>query len=88
PDHPPPCPAPNAPPPAPPALLAPIADALRRVAGRPLPDAAPTDGTAAPAVPATHRRLRDTLHALVGLRLSLYPAASAQAPQPPDGARA
>ncbi|MBJ9880442.1 hypothetical protein I7820_25185, partial [Burkholderia cenocepacia] len=65
-----------------------IDDALRRVAGRNLPGAAPADGAAAPTVPATHRRLRDTLHALVGLRLSLYPAAAAQAPQAPDGARA
>ncbi|HDR9589681.1 TPA: hypothetical protein QDC22_007932, partial [Burkholderia stabilis] len=53
--------------------------------------AAPADDgatPAAPATPATHRRLRDTLHALVGLRLSLYPAAAGQAPQAPDGARA
>ncbi|HDR9684480.1 TPA: hypothetical protein QDC31_007944, partial [Burkholderia stabilis] len=55
------------------------------------PGAAPADDgatPAAPATPATHRRLRDTLHALVGLRLSLYPAAAGQAPQAPDGARA
>ncbi|MBR8336070.1 FUSC family protein [Burkholderia ambifaria] len=91
------CAAANARQPAPPALLASIDDALQRVAGRNLPGAAAApadDGTtpaapAAPATPATHRRLRDTLHALVGLRLSLYPAASAQPPQAaPDGARA
>ncbi|KAB0637000.1 FUSC family protein, partial [Burkholderia latens] len=83
--------------PVPPALLASIDDALRRVAGRNLPGAptAPADGStaseAAAARPtaATHRRLRDTLHALVGLRLSLYPAAAAQPPQAAaDGARA
>ena len=60
-------------------------------AGRNLPGTAtPDDGaTPLPAAPATHRWLRDTLHALVGLRLSLYPAASAQPPHAsPDGARA
>ncbi|MBR8193690.1 hypothetical protein KDW82_32240, partial [Burkholderia vietnamiensis] len=44
---------------------------------------------AAPTSRAAHRRLRNTLHALVGLRLSLYPAAAAQPPQATaDGARA
>ncbi|WP_430509125.1 hypothetical protein, partial [Burkholderia sp. BCCCDS10] len=63
----------------------------RQVAGRNLPGAAPAENggePAAPATPATHRRLRDTLHALVGLRLSLYPAAAGQPPRAPDGARA
>lgn len=85
------CVAANARQPAPPALLATIDDALRRVAGRNLPGAAPAENggePAAPATPATHRRLRDTLHALVGLRLSLYPAAAGQPPRAPDGARA
>ena len=85
------CAAANARQPAPPALLASIDDALQRVAGRNLPGTAtPDDGaTPLPAAPATHRWLRDTLHALVGLRLSLYPAASAQPPHAsPDGARA
>ncbi|RBL65812.1 FUSC family protein, partial [Pseudomonas sp. MWU13-2625] len=85
------CAAANARQPAPPALLATIDDALRRVAGRNLPGDAPADSGTAPAAPATpamHRRLRDTLHALVGLRLSLYPAAAGQPPQAADGARA
>ncbi|AOK63821.1 fusaric acid resistance protein [Burkholderia ubonensis] len=72
----------NARQPAPPALLATIDDALRRVADRTLPAAAAASGVAAQrAAPVAHRRLRDTLHALVGLRLSLYPAAAGQAPQ-------
>lgn len=72
----------NARQPAPPALLATIDDALRRVADRTLPAAAAASGvTAQRAAPVVHRRLRDTLHALVGLRLSLYPAAAGQAPR-------
>jgi uncharacterized membrane protein YccC len=95
------CAAANARQPAPPALLASIDDALHRVAGSNLPPAAPASGDAAHAAPAapttpptspitpiTHRRLRETLHALVGLRLSLYPAAAAQRPHVPDGASA
>jgi hypothetical protein len=92
------CAAANARQPAPPALLASIDDALHRVAGSNLPPAAPASGDAAhaapttpltsPITPITHRRLRETLHALVGLRLSLYPAAAAQPPHVPDGASA
>ncbi|MCA7960832.1 FUSC family protein [Burkholderia multivorans] len=85
------CAAANARQPVPPALLESIDDALRRVVGRNLPGAAPAPGDAPPAghaIPVMHRRLRDALHALVGLRLSLYPAASTRAPQTPDGAQA
>ncbi|MGS0894441.1 FUSC family protein [Burkholderia stagnalis] len=95
------CAAANARQPAPPALLVSIDDALRRVAGGNLRPAAPTadavpgavpgasETPAAPAAPAvTHRRLRDVLHALVGLRLSLYPAAAGQPPQASGGAPA
>ncbi|AOJ77088.1 FUSC family protein [Burkholderia ubonensis] len=89
------CAAANARQPAPPALLASIDDALRRVAGRTRPHAASAGAAEAGATPAAptsraaHRRLRNTLHALVGLRLSLYPAAAAQPPQATaDGARA
>ncbi|WP_176300878.1 FUSC family protein [Burkholderia vietnamiensis] len=89
------CAAANARQPAPPALLASIDDALRRVADRTRPHAASAGAAEAGATPAAptsraaHRRLRNTLHALVGLRLSLYPAAAAQPPQATaDGARA
>ncbi|KAB0635701.1 FUSC family protein, partial [Burkholderia stagnalis] len=75
--------------PAPDALLATIDDTLRRVAGRAQPPAAGADASAAaPAAPAMHRWLRDTLHALVGLRLSLYPAEAAHAPRARGGAQA
>ncbi len=72
--------------PAPPALLATIDGAFRRVADRQSPAEA---GALAvpPLAPATRRRLHDALHALVGMRLSLYPASAAQAPHAPGVAR-
>ncbi|MGU7782216.1 FUSC family protein [Burkholderia sp. PU8-34] len=84
------CAAANERQPAPPELRETIDDALRRVAGRHLPAPAPAADAAAdarPAAPTTHRWLRETLHALVGLRLSLYPAAAGQPPQAPGGAQ-
>ena len=74
---------------APPALLASIDDALRRVARRSLAQeaadagAAGPGGASAPMPPQarfSQRWLRDTLHALVGLRVSLYPALVGQRP--------
>lgn len=74
---------------APPALLATIDDALHRVATRGLAQEAADGGTAGPAgenaqtppqARYSQRWLRDTLHALVGLRLSLYPALVGQRP--------
>jgi len=70
---------------APQSLLTDIDDAVQRVAARGLaqtPPATAADAEAAPAPRAlvSQRRLRDTLHALVGMRLALYPASSAQAP--------
>lgn len=72
---------------APPALLATIDDALRSVATRALaqtPPAGAPDTVASATMPpralVSQRWLRDTQHALVGVRLALYPASSAQAP--------
>jgi uncharacterized membrane protein YccC len=74
---------------APPALLATIDDALRRVAARARAQTPPVTAADADAQPASRalvsqRWLRDTLHALVGLRLSLYPAQSAHSPSNPE----
>jgi uncharacterized membrane protein YccC len=68
--------------PAPASLIGAIDAALAHVAHAGLADAdTDTDtDTAAAAQPA--RRLRDTLHALVGLRLSLFPAAASPLPPP------
>ncbi|MFD1554148.1 FUSC family protein [Paraburkholderia silviterrae] len=80
---------------APSALLATIDDALHRVATRSLAQEAADSADAADTGPAgatgagaqtppparfSQRWLRDTLHALVGLRLSLYPALAGQRP--------
>jgi uncharacterized membrane protein YccC len=74
---------------APPALMSTIDDALRRVAAHaraqtPPATAADADVEPAPRALVSQRWLRDTLHALVGLRLSLYPASSAQSPSNPE----
>ncbi|MBN3785380.1 FUSC family protein [Burkholderia sp. Ac-20353] len=92
------CAAANERQPAPAALRETIDDALRRVADLNLPAAqgadtaadipANTAADAQPVAPAAHRWLRDTLHALVGLRLSLYPASAGQAPQTSGGTHA
>ncbi|WP_322050759.1 FUSC family protein [Paraburkholderia bannensis] len=71
-----------------PALLATIDDAMHRVATRGLAQeaASAADATAGGATGGTPRArlsqrwLRDTLHALVGMRLSLYPAQAGQRP--------
>jgi hypothetical protein len=71
-----------------PALLSTIDDAMHRVATRGLAqEAASAAGTAAdgtggptPRARVSQRWLRDTLHALVGLRLALYPAQAGQRP--------
>ncbi|HEY4805909.1 MAG TPA: FUSC family protein [Paraburkholderia sp.] len=73
----------------PPALLNTIDDALRRVAARaraqtPPATAADADVQPAPRALVSQRSLRETLHALVGLRLSLYPASSAHSPSNPE----
>ncbi|CAG9203246.1 Predicted membrane protein [Paraburkholderia tropica] len=68
---------------APPALLATIDDALHRVATRGIAQGlgdAQTENAAPPRMRVSQRWLRDTLHALVGLRLSLYPTLVAQRP--------
>ena len=74
---------------APPALMAHIDDAMRRVAAHAraqLPPATAADADAQPAPRAlvSQRSLSNTLHALVGMRLALYPASSAQSPSNPD----
>ncbi|CAG9250313.1 FUSC family protein [Paraburkholderia unamae] len=74
---------------APPALLATIDDALRRVAARARAQTPPATASDADVQPASRalvsqRWLRDTLHALVGLRIALYPASSAQSPSNPE----
>lgn len=74
---------------APTALLAHIDDAMRRVAAHAraqLPPATVADAEAQPAPRAlvSQRWLSNTLHALVGMRLALYPALSAQSPSNPD----
>ncbi|WP_321927672.1 FUSC family protein [Paraburkholderia guartelaensis] len=76
---------------APSALLSSIDDAMRRVAARAraqLPPATLADADAQPASRAlvSQRWLRDTLHALVGLRIALYPALAAQSPSNPEAA--
>ncbi|MFP4905195.1 FUSC family protein, partial [Paraburkholderia sp. BR14261] len=76
---------------APSALLSSIDDAMRRVAARAraqLPPATLADADAQPAPRAlvSQRWLRDTLHALVGLRIALYPALAAQSPSNPEAA--
>ncbi|WP_176080201.1 FUSC family protein [Paraburkholderia tropica] len=68
---------------APPALLATIDDALHRVATRGIAQGlgnAQTENAAPLRMRVSQRWLRDTLHALVGLRLSLYPTLVAQRP--------
>jgi uncharacterized membrane protein YccC len=73
--------------PVPPALKATIDDALGRVtthaaaATRAVNAAGPAAG--AP-LRASQRWLRETRHALVGLRLSLFPASAGEAPRPAD----
>ncbi|CAD6558696.1 p-hydroxybenzoic acid efflux pump subunit AaeB [Paraburkholderia hiiakae] len=74
---------------APPALMANIDDAMRRVAAHaraqlPGATAADADAQSAPRALVSQRWLSNTLHALVGMRLALYPASSAQSPSNPD----
>jgi uncharacterized membrane protein YccC len=77
--------------PVPPALMATIDDALGRVTthAAAATRAVNAEGAAAStALRASQRWLRDARHALVGLRLSLFPAAAGLPPQPagPNGA--
>jgi uncharacterized membrane protein YccC len=64
-----------------PALLSTIDDAMHRVATRGLAQEAQSDAPdATPRVRLSQRWLRDTLHALVGLRLALYPTLAGERP--------
>ncbi|PXW28565.1 FUSC family protein [Paraburkholderia caballeronis] len=77
--------------PVPPALMATIDDALGRVTSHAAATtrAVNAEGPAAStALRASQRWLRETRHALVGLRLSLFPAAAGQPPQPASEAQA
>ncbi|MBV8627928.1 MAG: FUSC family protein [Paraburkholderia sp.] len=74
---------------SPPSLREAIDDAMRRVAARarahlPPVTAADADAEPAPRALVSQRWLSNTLHALVGMRLALYPASSAQSPSNPE----
>ena len=73
--------------PAPPALMATIDDALGRITthAAAATRAVNAEGAAASAaLRASQRWLRESRHALVGLRLSLFPAQAGEAPRPAD----